>query len=100
LNWESKICEALLILIAVSSGQKALVYLGRYWNRGVLPERSIDANRDGKVTLRYQNCDTRKMETHTLSREEFLHKILLHILPDQFRRARNVGFLHPNSKLV
>jgi hypothetical protein len=97
---ESKICEALLILIAVSSGQKTLVYLRRYLYRGVLPEKSFDANRDGKVTLYYQNCDTRKMETHTLSRVEFLHKILLHILPDEFRRARNVGFLHPNCKLV
>jgi hypothetical protein len=86
--------------IAVSSGRKALVYPGRYLYRGVLPEKSFDANHDGKVTLRYQNCDTRKMKTHTLSRVEFLHKILLHIQPNEFRRARNFGFLHPNSKLV
>lgn len=85
---------------AVGSGQKALVYLGRYLYRGVLPEKSIVANRDGNVTFRYQNSETRKMETRTLSGVEFLRKILLHILPKGFRRARNFGFLHPNSKLV
>ena len=85
---------------AVGSGQKALVYLGRYLYRGVLPEKNIVANRDGNVTFRYQNSETRKMETRTLSGVDFLRKILLHILPKGFRRARNFGFLHPNSKLV
>ena len=85
---------------AVGSGQKALVYLGRYLYRGVLPEKNIVANRDGNATFRYQNSATRKMETRTLSGVDFLRKILLHILPKGFRRARNFGFLHPNSKLV
>ncbi len=85
---------------AVGSGQKALVYLGRYLYRGVLPEKNIVSNRDGKVTFLYQNSDTRKMETRTLSGIEFLRLILLHILPKGFRRARNFGFLHPNSRLV
>lgn len=85
---------------AVGSGQKALVYLGRYLYRGVLPEKDIVANRNGNVTFRYQNSETRKMETRTLSGVDFLRKILLHILPKGFRRARNFGFLHPNSRLV
>jgi len=85
---------------AVGSGQKALVYLGRYLYRGVLPEKNIVSNRDGNVTFRYQNSETRKMETRTLSGVAFLRLILLHILPKGFRRARNFGFLHPNSKLV
>lgn len=85
---------------SVGSGQKALVYLGRYLYRGVLPEKNIVANRDGNVTFRYQNSATRKMEARTLSGVEFLRKLLLHILPKGFRRARNFGFLHPNSRLV
>lgn len=72
----------------------------RYLYRGVLPEKNIVSNRDGNVTFRYQNSETRKMETRTLSGVEFLRLILLHILPKGFRRARNFGFLHPNSKLV
>jgi len=84
----------------VGSGQKALVYLGRYLYRGVLPEKNIVSNQNDMVTFRYQNSETRKMETRTLSGVEFLRKILLHILPKGFRRARNFGFLHPNSRLV
>jgi hypothetical protein len=85
---------------AVGTGQQALVYLGRYLYRGVLPEKNIVSNQDGNVTFRYQNSKTKKRETSTLSGVEFLRKILLHILPKGFRRARNFGFLHPNSKLV
>lgn len=85
---------------AVGSGDKALVYLGRYLYRGVLPEKNIVSNHDGNVTFRYQDSATRKMEARTLSGVEFLRLILRHILPKGFRRARNFGFLHPNSKLV
>ncbi len=85
---------------AVGSGGKALVYLGRYLYRGVLPEKNIVSDRDGLVTFRYQNSATRKMETRQLPGVEFLRLILRHILPKGFRRARNFGFLHPNSKLV
>jgi hypothetical protein len=85
---------------AVGTGQQALVYLGRYLYRGVLPEKNIVSNQDGNVTFRYQDSKTKKWETLTLSGVEFLRKILLHILPKGFRRARNFGFLHPNSKLV
>src|SRR4030065_2572476 len=74
--------------------------MGLYLYRGVLPEKNIVENRDGNVTFRYRNSETKKMETRTLSGVEFLRKILLHILPKGFRRARNFGFLHPNSKLV
>ena len=85
---------------AVGAGQKALVYLGRYLYRGVLPEKNIVSNQNGRVTFRYQNSDTRKMETRTLGGAAFLKLLLQHILPKGFRRARNYGFLHPNSKLV
>ena len=85
---------------AVGAGHQALVYLGRYLYRGVLPEKNIVSDQDGKVTFRYQNSETKKWETRTLSGVEFLRKILLHILPKGFRRARNFGFLHPNCKLV
>ena len=85
---------------AVGSGQEALVYLGRYLYRGVLPEKNIVSNRDGLVTFRYQNSASGKMETRTSGGVAFLKLLLQHILPKGFRRARNYGFLHPNSKLV
>jgi len=61
---------------SVGSGEKAVIYLGRYLYRGVIQE----------------------MEYKTLSGAKFLWRVLQHVLPKGFRRARNFGFLHPNSK--
>jgi hypothetical protein len=38
------------------------------------------------------------MQTRTLPGPQFLWLILQHVLPKGFRRTRNFGFLHPNSK--
>ena len=38
------------------------------------------------------------MQTRTLPGADFLMLVLRHVLPRRFRRARNFGFLHPNSK--
>ena len=83
---------------AVGAGTKALVYLGRYLYRGVIREKDIVACRNGQVTFRYQDSKTRRMQTRTLSGADFLWLVLRHVLPRRFRRARNFGFLHPNSK--
>ncbi|MGR9086605.1 MAG: IS91 family transposase [Gammaproteobacteria bacterium] len=83
---------------SVGSGDKALVYLGRYLYKGVIQEKDIVACRDGQVTFRYQDSKTRQMRTRTLPGTQFLWLILRHVLPKGFRRARNFGFLHPNSK--
>ena len=85
---------------SVGTGEKALVYLGRYLYRGVIREKDILSFKQGRVTFRYQNSETKRLETRTLSAVAFLRLILQHVLPKGFRRARNFGFLHPNSKLV
>ena len=83
---------------AVGSGKKALVYLGRYLYRGVIREKDILACRDGEVTFRYQDSQTRRWQTRTVAGADFLWLVLRHVLPRRFRRTRNFGFLHPNSK--
>jgi hypothetical protein len=83
---------------SVGRGDKALVYLGRYLYKGVIQEKDIIACRDGQVTFRYRDSKTRQMRTRTLPGAQFLWLILRHVLPKGFRRARNFGFLHPNSK--
>jgi hypothetical protein len=83
---------------SVGAGEKALTYLGRYLYRGVIQEKDIVACHNGNVTFRYQNSKSKKMEFKTVSGEKFLRLILQHVLPKGFRRARNFGFLHPNSK--
>ncbi|MGA7980963.1 MAG: IS91 family transposase [Chromatiaceae bacterium] len=82
----------------VGAGEKALVYLGRYLYRGVIREKDILACENGQVTFRYKNAKTKRSETRTVSGAKFLWLILQHVLPKGFRRARNFGFLHPNSK--
>ena len=82
----------------VGSGEKALVYLGRYLYRGVIREKDILACENGQVTFRYKNAKSKRTETRTVSGAKFLWLILQHVLPKGFRRARNFGFLHPNSK--
>ena len=83
---------------SVGSGEKALIYLGRYLYRGVIAEKDILACADGQVTFRYRNAKTGKMERRTVSGAQFLWLVLQHVLPKGFRRARNFGFLHPNCK--
>ena len=82
----------------VGSGEKALVYLGRYLYRGVLQEQDILAADDSQVTFRYRDAKTKRWQTRTLSGADFLWLLLQHVLPKGLRRARNFGFLHPNSK--
>lgn len=83
---------------SVGSGEKALIYLGRYLYRGVIRERDIVACTDGQVSFRYRNAKTGRMEQRTVSGAHFLWLVLQHVLPKGLRRARNFGFLHPNCK--
>lgn len=82
---------------AMGSGEKALVYLGRYLYRGVLSERNILCDRDGQITFRYTD-NKGVTQTRTESGATFLWLLLRHVLPKGFRRARDYGFLHANSK--
>jgi len=83
---------------AVGGGEKALVYLGRYLYRGVIQEKDIIACEEGQVTFRYREAKSKQLMHRTLPGAQFLWQILQHVMPKGFRRARNYGFLHPNSK--
>ncbi len=81
----------------VGNGALALIYLGRYLYRGVLPEKHILRNAEGQVTFRYtDHSGTRK--NRTLAGADFLWLLLRHVLPKGFRRSRDYGFLHANCK--
>lgn len=90
--------EWVALVKSVGSGEKALIYLGRYLYRGVIREEDILACRDGRVTFRYRDADTGRLEKRSLAGADFLRLILQHVLPKGFRRARNFGFLHANCK--
>jgi len=90
--------EWIVNCIRVGTGITALKYLSRYLYRGVISEKNIIADRDGKVTFRYIDSETKSICYRTLKGEDFLRLILQHVLPRGFRRTRDYGFLHSNAK--
>ena len=73
-------------------------YLSRYLYRGVISEKNIVSNQNGRVTFRYTESKTGKTRYRTLKGEDFLNLIIQHVLPKGFRRVRDYGFLHGNAK--
>jgi hypothetical protein len=84
----------------VGTGITALKYLSRYLYRGVVSEQNIISNHNGYVTFNYIESETGEKRQRTLKGEDFLHLILLHVLPRGFRRVRDYGFLHGNAKKI
>jgi len=82
----------------VGRGKPALEYLSRYLYRGVIREKNIIANQDGKITFRYVEGNSGKTLYRTLKGEDFLWLLLQHVLPKGFRRVRDFGFLHGNAR--
>jgi hypothetical protein len=82
----------------VGKGATVLQYLSRYLYRGVISEKNIIADQNGRVTFKYTESKTGKICHRTLKGEDFVHLILQHVLPKGFRRVRDFGFLHGNAK--
>ena len=81
----------------VGSGEPALKYLSRYLYRGVVSEKNIIAHHNGMVTFRYIDASTGTTQYRSLRGEDFLWRVLQHVLPKGFRRIRDYGFLHGNA---
>lgn len=81
----------------VGRGDKAIIYLGKYLYRGVIMEKNIIRNHNGYVTFGYTD-NKNQPQTRTLKGADFLWLLLRHVLPKGFRRTRDYGLLHPNSK--
>lgn len=79
-------------------GAGVLAYLGRYLYRGVIQERDILRCDAAGVTYRWRDSKTRAFQQRTVPGATFVAMLLQHVLPKGLRRARNYGFLHPNSK--
>ncbi len=79
-------------------GESALEYLSRYLYRGVVSESNIIANQDGKVTFRYTDGRSKETRTETLPGEDFIWRVIQHVLPRGFHRVRDYGFLHHNAR--
>lgn len=82
----------------VGQGNGALTYLARYLYRGVITEKNILSDHQGNVTFRYKNSTTGQYQTLTEPATSFIWRVIQHVLPKGFRRARDYGFLHGNAK--
>lgn len=60
-----------------NQAKKVLRYLGRYVHRIAITNNRILALKDGQVTFRYQNSETREWKTMQLPAHEFLRRYLL-----------------------
>lgn len=79
-------------------GESALKYLSRYLYRGVVSESNIVANQDGKVTFCYTDGKSKETRSETLPGEDFVWRVIQHVLPRGFHRVRDYGFLHHNAR--
>jgi hypothetical protein len=74
--------------------QHVLHYLARYTHRVAISNHRLVSMADGNVTFLWKDYahgnKTRKM---TVTTDEFLRRLLLHVLPRGFVRIRHFGFL-------
>ena len=71
-----------------------LQYLGRYTHRVAISNHRLVSFADGQVTFRWRDsAHNNQQKLMTLSRDEFLRRFLLHLLPKGFVRIRHFGFL-------
>jgi hypothetical protein len=82
----------------IRNPNKVLDYLGRYVHRIAIANSRILSLEDGKVTFRYQESDTRRWKTMTLTAEEFLRRYLQHVLPEGFHKVRYFGLWSPANR--
>lgn len=74
--------------------EQVLDYLARYTHRVALSNSRLLALTAETVTFHYRDSRHHdKRKRMTLTHEEFIRRLLLHVLPDGFQRIRHYGFL-------
>ena len=84
----------------VGRGSSTLKYLARYLYRGVISENQILSIDSGQIEYNFLSSSSGQYERRTLPAAQFLWKVLMHVLPLGFQRARCYGFLHHNARVI
>ncbi len=82
----------------VGSGQAALKYLAPYIFRVALSNNRIVRVVNDQVTFRYRVGATKQTNLCTLSAEEFIRRLLQHVLPKGFVKVRYFGLFSPGKR--
>ena len=73
---------------------QVLDYVGRYTHRVAISNNRLLSMEDGEVRFRWKDYrDDNRQKPKPLKAEEFIRRILIHVLPDGFHRIRYYGFL-------
>lgn len=83
----------------LKGADQLLDYLGRYVNRIAISNHRIVKAAKGKVTFEYyDNRDSGKLKTMTLTALDFIGNFLMHVLPRRFVRIRHFGLHHSSCR--
>jgi hypothetical protein len=77
---------------AVGGGEAALKYLANYLCRPPLQESQLEACDARSVTFRYRE-NGGSVKRGTVTGQEFVRRVLQHVLPKGFQRVRHYGWL-------
>jgi len=87
--------------IPIGKGEKALKYLAQYVFRIAISNSRIISLKDGIVTFKHQDSDTKQWRILSLKAEEFIRRFLQHVLPSGFVKVRYFGlFASANRDLL
>jgi hypothetical protein len=76
------------------SAERVLKYLARYTHRVAISNGRLIDMRDGKVRFRMKDyADGGRWKSIELEATEFIRRFLLHVLPQNFMKIRQYGFL-------
>jgi DNA-directed RNA polymerase subunit RPC12/RpoP len=78
--------------------QAVLQYLARYAFRIAITNARLFAMDDTHVTFRYKDRDANQWRTCRLTGVEFLRRLLMHVLPKGFHKARYYGLWHYSKR--
>ena len=82
----------------LGNGRTTLKYLAPYVFRVAISNRRLIKLENDQVTFRYRATDTGQVKFCTLSAEEFIHRLLQHVLPKGFVKIRYFGFFAPGCR--
>jgi Putative transposase/Transposase zinc-binding domain len=81
--------------------QAVLAYLSRYTHRVAISNSRLIAADAASVTFKVKNYRIEGADRHTtmtLATDEFIRRLLIHVLPKGFHRIRHTGFLASGGK--
>jgi hypothetical protein len=71
-----------------------LAYLARYTHRVAIANSRLIALDDRKVSFTWKDYRAHgRTKVMSLAADEFIRRVLIHVLPDGFHRIRHYGFL-------